>query len=42
MILFQTYTDKQRIPQKVFDNVREFAGNYEHRVTYRFGYFSYT
>lgn len=31
-LLHQTYFDKTKIPQKVFDNIQEFAPNYTHAI----------
>lgn len=31
-ILIQTYYDKKKIPQKVFDNINKYASNYKHIV----------
>ena len=31
-LVIQTYYDKKKIPQKVFDNINEFAGNYKHII----------
>lgn len=31
-ILMQTYYDKKKIPQKVYDNINKYASNYEHIV----------
>lgn len=30
--LFQTYADKTKIPSIVFENIKQFAPEYEHKV----------
>ena len=31
-IIWQTYYDKSIVPQKVYDNMKQFAPNYQHYV----------